>query len=139
MVDTLTPSDGGSLPVTLEFGNSMATDGSTIVVGTSYGKRTDGGPGRAYVFEKVGPGDWEETQILTASDGHKQDKFGAGEMAVDGDWITIGASNWNSTGVYNSSTESGKVYLFEVPEPGTLSLLAMGGLALALLRRRNLR
>ena len=123
LIQTLTPSVG---PSNLEFGADVATDGNTIVVGTFIGAR--GVPGNAYVFEKSG-GSWVETQILSASDGHDNDRFGT-KVAVDGDWIAVGASFWGNN-------LEGKAYLFQIPEPGTLSLLAAAGLILGPLTRRR--
>ena len=89
LLQTLTPSDGTSQ---MQFGADVATDGNTIVVGSFYGTR--GNPGKAYVFERLGSS-WVESQILTADDGYEDDYFGT-RVAVDGDWIAVGASHWGA-------------------------------------------
>ncbi|MGH8428715.1 MAG: FG-GAP repeat protein, partial [Gammaproteobacteria bacterium] len=81
------------------FGNSVAFDGTTALIGARY--ETVGGnidQGAAYVFGESG-GTWSQTQKLTASDGAEFDDFGwsvalAGGAAVIGAWdATVGAND----------------------------------------------
>ena len=68
MIETpLTAPDPGAWE---DFGNSVATDGATVVVGheNDRGDAGEGNVGSAYVYEKVG-GAWTLMQRLTASDG----------------------------------------------------------------------
>jgi len=57
------------------------------------------------------------------------DRFG-GSVAIDGNNVLIGAY-WDDT----NGDGVGQAHLFIVPEPTTLALLALGGLAL--IRRRT--
>jgi len=81
------------------FGNSVAIDGDTILIG-AHTDDTDSGPdsGSAYVYTLAGTV-WTEQAKLTASDGAAYDWFGNG-VAIDGDTIVIGA--------YGDDTESGE-------------------------------
>ncbi len=85
------------------FGNSVATDGSTIVCG-AYWKNGESGvhAGAAYVFEKHG-GPWFQSAKLLASDQAEGAEFGR-YVAVDGDRILVGAVR---------DLESGSAYVFE--------------------------
>src|ERR1700691_987793 len=76
------------------FGDSVAIDGNTVVVG-AYGATFNGlrGPGAAYVFVKPAGG-WSnmtQTAELTASDRQNGDYFG-GSVAISGNTIVVGAS-----------------------------------------------
>ena len=83
----LTASDGA--PGDL-FGESIAVDGSTVVVGAPH---HEVGPnarkGAAYVFVERG-GMWGQQAELTASDGAGNDKFGW-SVAVSGSTVVVGA------------------------------------------------
>lgn len=82
----LVASDGDSRD---NFGNHVAIDGDTIVVGAGRDEDTGGfRTGSAYVFERSG-GSWTETTKLAASDGDSSDKFG--QVAIAGDTIVVGA------------------------------------------------
>jgi len=77
----LTASDGWAGDT---FGNSVAVDGSTVVVGAPLH-----GKGRAYVFVESG-GTWSQQAVLTASDGAGGDYFGI-SVAVCGSTVVVGA------------------------------------------------
>lgn len=79
----------------LQFGQAIAIQGKTIVVGTLRGNR-------AYVFERR-RGRWEETQILTAS--RTGEGFG-NSLAIDGATLAIGAP------LEGKKKFSGALYLF---------------------------
>ena len=82
-----------------EFGNSVAVDGDTVVVGADGVDQSNAvtNSGAAYVFTKPASGwaDSSEAAKLTASDGESNDKFG-GAVAIDGDTVMVGANDANS-------------------------------------------
>jgi FG-GAP repeat protein/thrombospondin type 3 repeat protein len=81
----LTASDGAALD---RFGESVAIDGDTMVVGAP---SDDAFRGSAFVFVRSG-GVWSEQQKLTAGDGATFDQFGT-SVAIDGDTLAVGAFN----------------------------------------------
>ena len=99
------------------FGNSVAVDGETIVVGAQQG---DGERGSAYVFtEPTGDGGWAdntETAKLAASDRELGDHFG-NSVAVRGGSIVVGAytANINECDECDEDLRSGAAYLFTKP------------------------
>ena len=89
------------------FGQSVAVDGDTVVVGAS----EDDESGSAYVFTKAADSVWTdatETAKLTASDGDDFDEFGK-SVAVDGDTVVAGAPN---------NDGYGSAYVFIKPAAG---------------------
>ena len=96
------------------FGNSVAVDGETIVVGAQQG---DGEKGSAYVFtEPTGDGGWAdntETAKLAASDREVGDHFG-NSVAVRGGSIVVGAytANINECDECDEDLRSGAAYVF---------------------------
>ncbi len=105
------------------FGRSVAISDNTAIVG-AYG---DGG-GSAYLFD-ITTGN--QLAKLTASDAATDDLFGY-SVAISGNTAIVGACFDDDAGDW-----SGSAYLFEgVPEPATLGLVLLGGLAL--LRRKPL-
>ncbi len=86
------------------FGTGVATDGESIVVGV--GRDDDNGflAGAAYLFSIAG----EQIQKITASDGVSFSFFGAGNVAVDGDVMVVGARMGASCEVL----ETGAAYIF---------------------------
>ena len=107
----LTASDGDEYH---QFGKSVATDGTTVVVGAPKSFSEENPPGVAYVFERPSDGwaDATETAQLTASDGHDFDFFGE-SVGVDGDTIVVGAP-------LNELDDhpSGSAYVFVRPDDG---------------------
>ena len=90
-----------------KFGNSVAVDSGTIVVGAFYensGGKDDNGV--VYVFTKSGD-TWSQSQKLTASDKDSGDEFGS-SVAIDGNNIVVGAPEEDSGGKDNN----GAVYVF---------------------------
>ena len=94
----LTPSDGKQLDF---FGSSVATDGSTIVVGSP---SANSGVGNAYVFTSSG-GTWTQQQELSASDA---DGFGS-SVAIDGTTLVAGASGTRGAG---GTPNTGSAYVY---------------------------
>jgi hypothetical protein len=90
------------------FGNSVDTNGSVIIVGAL--NDDDFGPhsGSAYVFEKEG-GDWIERAKMLPADGKEGDQFGW-SSAIDGETAVIGALMF-----YNDGPGAG--YVFELDGP----------------------
>jgi hypothetical protein len=99
------PSDG--------FGNAVAVDGDTVVVGAEGAQVNGSRTGAAYVFVKPAGGwtNMTQTATLTASDNAYH--FGA-SVAISGDTIAIGAP-WTEV---NGIEQQGAVYVFVKPTSG---------------------
>ena len=104
----LTASDGAPDD---EFGNSVAVDGDTMVVGTRVYDGNGSDPGSAYVYVRQS-GVWSRVAKLTASDGAGDDRFGY-SVAVDGDTVVVGAYRDDDNG-----SDSGSAYVFTKPAAG---------------------
>ncbi len=88
------------------FGNSVALDGDTALVGVcrdDVGANSD--QGSAYVFTRSGS-TWTQQAKLTAGDGAEGDFFGS-SVALDGDTTLVGA-NYDDV----SSSSQGSAYVF---------------------------
>jgi len=123
--------DNGPLPRSDEnhsfnemYGDALATDGATIVIGAPLDNDNGTYSGSAYVWERDAAGNWFEAAKLLASNGDSADNFGAA-VAVNGDLVVVGApadepfANW-----------SGSAYLFERVNgtwTETINLLASDG------------
>lgn len=111
------------------FGNSVAIENDTIVVGAfrewsnatgvngNQADRSAESSGAAYVFVRDGAV-WTQQAYLKASNTEEEDRFGA-SVAISGDTVVIGAYSEASqaTGVGgnqadNSASSSGAVYVF---------------------------
>ncbi len=109
------PFDGDPLVSDL-FGSAVALSGSVAVVGAPEARPRGQLSGAAYVFERVGPGNWVQTARLTAFDATEGDKFGA-SVATNGDYLMIGALDDDDRGI-----NSGSVYVYSRSNNGwTLS------------------
>ncbi len=90
-----------------QFGNSVAINGETVVVGTS---GDDGAAGRdqgsAYVFVRT-DGVWTQQQKLEAADAAEFDQFG-NSVAISGSTVVVGA--WLDDGAAGSL--QGSAYVF---------------------------
>lgn len=85
-----------------EFGNSVAMDGDTAVIGARLA--TIGGndqQGTAYVFTLSGEV-WTQVAQLTASDGASLDDFG-GTVAISGNTIMVGSPTQQAVYVFTGS------------------------------------
>lgn len=92
------------------FGNSVAIDGDTIVIGAHKDHNPDSDSGSAYIFTRNDPGSltsaWTESK-LKPDHGAADDLFGNG-VSIEGDVVVIGAyGDDNSKG-----SNSGAVYVF---------------------------
>jgi len=88
------------------FGHSVATDGTTAVIGAHYHDHNGVNSGAAYVF-RHGAGGWESAGKLLADDGAPVDEFGQ-SVAISGDEILIGAHQDN--GPFHDN--AGAAYLY---------------------------
>jgi hypothetical protein len=102
--EKLTASDGSSGD---QFGESVAINGDTIVVGADFDDDNGSNSGSAYVFTRTGT-IWMQQEKLTASDGAAGDQFGT-SVSVNGDTIVIGAFCDDDNGF-----RSGSVYVFDI-------------------------
>ena len=87
------------------FGQSVAMDGDTAVIGARLNDDNGNQTGSAYVFTGS-PGVWTEQQKLTASDSVPGSHFGF-SLAIDGDAVVIGAAGTDYTGL-----RPGAAYVF---------------------------
>jgi hypothetical protein len=104
------------------FGESVAIDGDTIVIGAF---EEDGGPdnpllnaGAAYVFERDqgGPGVWGQVAKLVAADAQAEDNFGKA-VSISGNLIIVGA--WHEDGgPGDPMTSAGAAYIFDRNQGG---------------------
>jgi hypothetical protein len=85
------------------FGNAVAIDGNTIVVGAPNHGET--GHGAVFVYQFNGSS-WQQQDSLTAGDGEEGDGFGTA-VAIDGSTIVIGAHGDDDLG-----DRSGSAYIF---------------------------
>jgi hypothetical protein len=88
-----------------EFGNAVAIQGNTAVIGAQGDSPLGFGTGAAYVFQKTSSG-WQLQQKLTASDSADHKFFGA-SVAIDGDRIVVGAYGDQNNGIF-----AGAAYVF---------------------------
>jgi FG-GAP repeat/Putative Ig domain len=88
------------------FGNSVALDGDTLVVGASGGANPSA-PGSAYVFTRNGVASWTLQQKLTASVAYPHNNFGS-SVALDGDTLVVGASG----DTIGANASQGSAYVF---------------------------
>lgn len=72
------------------FGIAVGIYGTTAVVGAYFDEDKGDRSGSAYVFDRVGPGEWVQTQKLTASDAAIDHFYGV-NVGIWGDTIVIGA------------------------------------------------
>jgi FG-GAP repeat/Lectin C-type domain len=108
-VAKLLPSDGAAGDA---FGNSVAIDGTTAIVGAALGDDNGTNSGSAYLFDTT---TGAEIAKLLPGDGAAGDAFG-NSVAIDGTTAIVGAVHHNGNG-----TCSGSAYLFRVDPVWTLS------------------
>lgn len=83
------------------FGYAVSINGDKTIVG-AFGKTSN--TGSAYIFELSGS-TWTETDILTASNGAANDRFGS-SVSISGDRALIGA--------WGADSYKGSAYVFEL-------------------------
>jgi hypothetical protein len=96
----LLPTDSQNL---MEFGNTAAISGSTVIVGAG-----GGGVGAAYVFGETLPGAWTQWGRITAAAG---DRMGASGVAIRPELAVAGADEHDLPG----HADAGAVFLTDVP------------------------
>ena len=117
-----------TVPELRSFGQSVAFDGNTLVVGARdpscatgiNGNQTNSscpGGGAVYVFTRTGE-TWSQQAYLKASNTDPNDSFG-GSVSLSGDTLAVGASNEDSCArgingdqANNSCEGTGAVYVF---------------------------
>ncbi len=82
----LLPSDGGPHDW---FGNAVAIDGDTVVLGAPFDDENGNDSGSAYVFVRNGT-TWTQQARLLASDGAAGARFGT-SVAISGETVVVGA------------------------------------------------
>ena len=88
------------------FGGSVSIDGDYALISASHDDDNGYCSGSAYVFKRDGAV-WAEQSKLLPSDGKKDHKFGS-SVAIDGDYVIIGAVGDDDNGEY-----SGSAYIFK--------------------------
>ncbi|MDX2130505.1 MAG: FG-GAP repeat protein [Planctomycetota bacterium] len=90
-----------------QFGQAVAVDGDTMVVGApSDDVGGNSNQGTAHVYRWTGSG-WTLEATLTAADGLTSDNFGT-SVAVSGDTVIVGASGDN----IGANSDQGSAYIF---------------------------
>jgi hypothetical protein len=92
----LTATDGSA---GANFGWEVRMDGGTLIVSAPFDVAAENGPGAVYVFEQD-DGDWVEQQKLLPDDMLSSVEYGRA-IAIDGDWIAVGAPRDESVFVYH--------------------------------------
>ncbi|MFK7818957.1 MAG: choice-of-anchor Q domain-containing protein [Planctomycetaceae bacterium] len=95
-----------------QFGQSVAIQGDTIVVGARFDDGFGRNSGSIYVFNRTSTG-WLTDGRIKGTDARKGDQFGY-SVAIDGGTIAVGARKDNDQG-----TDSGSVYILESNGGGT--------------------
>jgi hypothetical protein len=88
-----------------QFGNAVAINGGTMVVGARFDSTTASQAGTAYVYVLSG-GTWTQQAVLLAPDGALGDKFGY-SVAVSDNTIVVGSYNDDSP-----LSNAGSAYVF---------------------------
>ena len=86
------------------FGNAVAIDGTTAVIGMSFDDDNGSQSGSAYVFD-VATG--QQLRKLLPDDGASEDRFGF-DLAIAGNVVVVGAPQDDDNGM-----NSGSVYVFD--------------------------
>ena len=113
----LTASDGDTGG---SFGEALAIDGDTIVIGARFaGVGSNPIAGAAYVFNRTG-NTWTETQRLTSPDHDVFPFFGA-DVAIDGNTIVVEDSNPQAAYVFGNSGDTWTPRQALAPSVGSIS------------------
>lgn len=108
----LTANDGSSGD---GFGESVALDGNTALVGAPYRDTVAGArdAGSAYLFERIGTA-WSRRARLSAEDGAAPDTYFGGSVALSGETALVGAYADDRDRLENGGPGPGRVYAFLV-------------------------
>lgn len=90
------------------FGQSVAIDNDSVIVGVRDSDDAGWSSGSAYVFIR-NDSVWDEQVKLTASDAATKDRFGF-SVAISGNTVMVGA-HFND----DAGEDSGSVYIYELP------------------------
>lgn len=98
-----------SMGSTTRFGDSVAINGDTLVVGDGRAYTNGLSTGAAYVYgrNQGGPDAWGLVKKIVSNDASDQDNFGY-SVSIDGDTIAVGAYRDDDSG-----SNCGSVYMFE--------------------------
>jgi hypothetical protein len=107
------------------FGNSVSISGNYVIVGAQYededasGGHTVLSSGSAYIFERDGSGNWNETQKIVASDRAADDQFGS-SVSISDNYALVGAyAEEEDAEGGNTLNFAGSTYIFESCSPGS--------------------
>ncbi|MEL6525735.1 MAG: hypothetical protein AAFQ07_08495, partial [Chloroflexota bacterium] len=89
------------------FGERLALEGDTAVIGASGTSLGADNVGVAYVYTRIGDA-WTQQAMLTASDGTLDDYFGT-SVGISGNTIAVGAVRDDN----EQGTDAGALYIFE--------------------------
>jgi hypothetical protein len=111
------------------FGRSVAIDGDLVLVGTP---GSSSNKGAAYLYRaNADYTDWTLAEKFVATDAAANNYLGYFQVGMSGNTAMAGAYY----AAMGSNVQQGSTYLFTIPEPSGLTLLAIGGLLLARRRR----
>src|ERR1700730_274719 len=99
-----------------EFGETVAINGDTVVVGAPFKNSSTGAAtGAAYIFERNqgGAENWGQVKEVTASDAAQGDEFGE-KVAINGEPVVVGPPFKNSS----TGAATGAAYIFERNQGG---------------------
>lgn len=94
------------------FGYSVAITGKKIIIGSQSTKIGTAAVGTAYIFEPDEGTFWRQSEQLAASNGKRDDKFGAA-VDIGEDYLIVGAPSHSAGG-----SDSGVSYIFASHENG---------------------
>jgi hypothetical protein len=114
------------------MGDSLVLVGDVVVAGAPGVDENGERSGAVFAFGRDvgGENNWGQIARWTASDGGREDRLGC-SVGLGDDVILAGAY------YHPDATERGAVYVFPVPEPATLALLAAGAAGVLAGRRRR--
>jgi len=100
-------------PASSQFGQSVAINGNTFVVGAYADSEKGSNAGAAYVYTRDDRGSWSKQQKLTAVDGVANDYFSFSALAIKDNAILVGAYGWDAPRDPNGDAdERGAAYVF---------------------------
>jgi gliding motility-associated-like protein len=103
-----------SSAVESSFGVSLSIYGDYLAVGNPLGSELSDEEGSVFIYKRAANGTWENTQIITASDGGANENFGQ-SVSLSENHLVVGAPNTNDFGL-----KSGAVYIYELADTGLL-------------------